>query len=74
MAEQESSATIETVALVTFFAGFALGVQAERTNIPKPEPAVVTVASAHPTGAPASSALAMRGPAGLLQLGGAIVP
>jgi len=57
-----------------FFAGFALGVQAERTNIPATS---ASVAKAVPqiAAAPASATPhAMRGMTGLLQLGGAIAP
>jgi hypothetical protein len=74
VAEQDSSGMVETVALITFFAGFALGVQAERTNIPEPATPVAAVAFATPTEAPASSPLALRGATGLFQLGGAVIP
>lgn len=75
MSQQASSgSSTELVAIVMFLAGFALGVQAERTNIPA-APAAVTQAAPQVAVAPASAAPhAMRGMTGLLQLGGAIAP
>ena len=72
MSEQASGPSTETVALVMFFAGFALGVQAERTQVPAPSAApVVSVAQIAPASA---TPLAMRGMTGLMQLGAAIAP
>jgi hypothetical protein len=69
--QRSSGPSTELVAIVMFFAGFALGVQAERTQVP-PQPAAVARAIA---AAPASALPhAMRGMTGLMQLGGAVTP
>ena len=72
MAEQESGPSLEVVAIVTFFSGFVLGVQAESTNIPKQTETVAKVAAVSVSAA--ASQHAMRGMNGLLQLGGAVSP
>lgn len=69
--QQASGPSTELVAIVMFFAGFVLGVQAERTQV-APQPAAVARAIA---AAPASATPhAMRGMTGLMQLGGAVTP
>ena len=71
MSQKESGPSTELVAIVMFFAGFALGVQAERTQAPSiGAPVAKTVALAPAAATPH----AMRGMTGLLQLGGAITP
>jgi hypothetical protein len=75
--QASSGPSTELIAIVMFFAGFALGVQAERTNIPASPAAVAQggSAAAQIAAAPASATPhAMRGMTGLLQLGGAIAP
>jgi len=72
VSQQESGPSTEIVAIVMFFAGFALGVEAERTEAPKVGAPVVAKAVA---AAPASAMPhSMRGMTGLLQLGGAVTP
>lgn len=72
--QQASGPSTELVALLMFFAGFALGVQAERTHVAPT--AVARAIAATPATVVASSAAphAMRGMTGLLQLGGAVAP
>jgi hypothetical protein len=69
--QQSSGPSTELVAIVMFFAGFALGVQAERTQVPTQPTAVASVVASAPRGADAH---AMRGMTGLLLLGGAVTP
>ncbi len=69
--QQASGPSTELVAIVMFFAGFALGVQAERTQVPPQPTAVAQVIAAAPASA---TPHAMRGMTGLMQLGGAVTP
>lgn len=71
MSQQESGPSTEIVAIVMFFAGFALGVEAERTEAPKVGAPVATAIASAPASA---TPHAMRGMTGLLQLGGAVTP
>lgn len=71
MSQQESGPSTEIVAIVMFFAGFALGVEAERTQ----PPSVAATPAVAVASAPASATPhAMRGMTGLILLGGAVSP
>lgn len=69
--QQDSGPSTELVAIVMFFAGFVLGVEAERTQVTAQPAAVARAVATAPAGAVPH---AMRGMTGLLQLGGAPMP
>lgn len=71
MSQKDAGPSTELVAIVMFFAGFVLGVEAERTQVPTTGAPAAAVAQAPPS---AAQHYAVRGTTSLLQLGGSVIP